>query len=212
MATARRGTGPSSAKEPVPWKAWRASAEGSSPTWSCPLLSSLTTSRGVWTAAATAFEPGTPAAIASATACASAAEPGRDSALTTTRCLARYAYHCLYGEWPSSSSPAAASSAVRAILSIIVVFVLVEHVELQEVGDDVVGDVDEVADFQIAGHAAQDVGLRRTELLRRRRLRPGQQVDHLEQRVARGERHVLGLIGERREVLPVRTVEPFLRQ
>ena len=46
------------------------------------------------------------------------------------------------------------------------------------------------------------------ELVRRGRLRSGQQVDHLEERVARGERHVLGLIGERAELV---AVEPRLR-
>ena len=53
VATARSGTLPISVNLPRPSSASRASAAGTSPTWSCPLLRSFTTSVGDLAAAAT---------------------------------------------------------------------------------------------------------------------------------------------------------------
>jgi len=50
------------------------------------------------------------------------------------------------------------------------------------------------ADLQVARHAAEDVGLIGIEPVRR--LRAGEEIDHLEKGVARGERDVLGLVAE----------------
>src|SRR5258708_7258028 len=158
-ATARSGTLPSRANLPRPSNASRASTSGSNPTWSWPLLKSLTTSTGVLAAAGTALVSGQRAAMADATAAAMTSAPGRASSVTTTRCLARYAYHWRYGEWPGKSTMAAPSSdTARSLRSLVMrVRSRLEHVEMEEVRHDVVGDIHHVADAKIAGDAAEKV-------------------------------------------------------
>src|SRR5207237_7390230 len=80
---------------------------GRTPAWSWPLLRGFTTSTGDRAAAGTALVSGQRAAIAEATAAATVSAPGRISSVTTTRCVARYAYHWRYGEWPGRSAAAA---------------------------------------------------------------------------------------------------------
>src|SRR5581483_9296429 len=196
MATARNGTFAVPANFPRPAAASAASAEERRPTWSCPVTRRLTTSRGVRANAGTALLSGQRAATADATATAASKAPGRPSSTTTTRCFARYAYHCLYGEWPGNRTAATPRRARTGSLPLTLAAV-VEDVELEEVGDHVVRHVDEVADPQVAGDAAEQVRLHRIQLARRRRRRSGDDPDHLQQRVAGGERHILRLVPER---------------
>src|SRR5439155_11035720 len=107
---ARSGPLPESANSPRPSSASTAMAAGSKPTWSWPLVRSLTTSTGDLAAAGTAFVSGQRALMAEATALATSSAPGRISSVTTTRCAARYAYHWRYGEWPGNNAAATPKS------------------------------------------------------------------------------------------------------
>src|SRR6202521_4610566 len=153
--------------------------------------------------------------MAAATAAATVSAPGRASSVTTTRCLARYAYHWRYGEWPGRRAAAAPSKdSPRSLQSVIIALarLLLEDVKLEEVRHHVVGHVDHVADVQIAGDAAEEVRLLRGQRRWRRRSRSRQQGDHLEQRVARRQRHVLRLVPERGQQQEGRVhVDPVLR-
>src|SRR6266852_6015295 len=137
------------------------------PTCSCRLRRSRTTSADARAVAGSALVSGRRAAIAPATASARANAPGSASLVTTTRCFARKMYHCRYGEWPRSSAPAAPRSKARASL---LLAIALEDVELQEVGDDEVRHVDQVADLQVAGDATQDVGLREVHVSHRQQV------------------------------------------
>src|SRR5438045_7208231 len=88
-----------SANSPRPSSASTAMAAGSKPTWSWPLVRSLTTSTGDLAAAGTAFVSGQRALMAEATALATSSAPGRISSVTTTRCAARYPSHRTSAEW-----------------------------------------------------------------------------------------------------------------
>src|SRR6266571_6306749 len=178
-------------------------------------------STGVCAVAATAWLSGICATIVLAILSARGNAFGSASLVTMIRCFARYTYHCLYGEWPDSSKNPTAATANRSKTCRRMRFVrlklrrpeerrhvslppgvrkgLLENIDVQEIRNDEIGDVNQVADMQVASHAAQEVGLRARQLHLRRRSGPRQKIYHLERRIARGQRGVFRLVGQRSE-------------